>query len=206
MARLRQEHSVVTRISFVAHSLGGLIVRSALTQPILEPIIPKLHTFLTFSSPHLGFLFNPNITTRAGLGVLRHVIKEKTCLRQLVLRDQPNLSECFLYKLSQEKGFSYFKHVVLVSSREDGFVPFHSARVENLLHPSNSKVGKAFEEMVQNLHNEMCNTHIVRLDAHYNSRIGGLSGLLGRVAHILALDSAHFCNLFCSLYWDFFLV
>lgn len=47
-----------TRISFVAHSLGTIIVRSALSRPALRPILPRLHTFLSLSGPHLGTLFN----------------------------------------------------------------------------------------------------------------------------------------------------
>lgn len=47
-----------TRISFVAHSLGTIIVRSALSRPQLRPILPRLHTFLSLSGPHLGTLFN----------------------------------------------------------------------------------------------------------------------------------------------------
>lgn len=47
-----------TRISFVAHSLGTIIVRSALARPQMRPLLPKLHTFLSLSGPHLGTLYN----------------------------------------------------------------------------------------------------------------------------------------------------
>lgn len=47
-----------TRISFVAHSLGTIIVRSALSRPELRALLPRLHTFLSLSGPHLGTLFN----------------------------------------------------------------------------------------------------------------------------------------------------
>lgn len=46
------------RISFVAHSLGTIIVRSALARPQLRPLLPRLHTFLSLSGPHLGTLYN----------------------------------------------------------------------------------------------------------------------------------------------------
>lgn len=46
------------RISFVGHSLGTIIIRSALTRPQMRPLLPKLHTFLSLSGPHLGTLYN----------------------------------------------------------------------------------------------------------------------------------------------------
>lgn len=46
------------RISFVAHSLGTIIVRSALARPQMRPLLPRLHTFLSLSGPHLGTLYN----------------------------------------------------------------------------------------------------------------------------------------------------
>ncbi|XP_061401054.1 uncharacterized protein LOC133336792 [Musca vetustissima] len=47
-----------TRISFVAHSLGTIIVRSALARPQMRSLLPRLHTFLSLSGPHLGTLYN----------------------------------------------------------------------------------------------------------------------------------------------------
>uniref|UniRef100_A0A1B0DIR2 DUF676 domain-containing protein n=1 Tax=Phlebotomus papatasi TaxID=29031 RepID=A0A1B0DIR2_PHLPP len=46
------------RISFVAHSLGTIIVRSALARPQMRPLLSRLHTFLSLSGPHLGTLYN----------------------------------------------------------------------------------------------------------------------------------------------------
>ena len=44
------------KISFIAHSLGGIIVRTAL--PLLEDYKDKFHNFITLSSPHLGYMYN----------------------------------------------------------------------------------------------------------------------------------------------------
>jgi pimeloyl-ACP methyl ester carboxylesterase len=46
------------KISFVAHSLGTIIVRSALARPQMRPLLSRLHTFLSLSGPHLGTLYN----------------------------------------------------------------------------------------------------------------------------------------------------
>jgi hypothetical protein len=42
------------RLSFVGHSIGNLIIRSALTHPAMAPFLDRLHTFLSISGPHLG--------------------------------------------------------------------------------------------------------------------------------------------------------
>lgn len=47
-----------TRISFVGHSLGNIIVRSALSRPQMRALLSRLHTFLSLSGPHLGTLYN----------------------------------------------------------------------------------------------------------------------------------------------------
>lgn len=56
-----------TRISFVGHSLGNIIIRSALTRPQLKFILPRLHTFLSLSGPHLGTLYNSSGLVNMGL-------------------------------------------------------------------------------------------------------------------------------------------
>jgi hypothetical protein len=42
------------RISFIGHSLGNLIIRSAVAHDNFKPYLPKLHTYLSLSGPHLG--------------------------------------------------------------------------------------------------------------------------------------------------------
>lgn len=54
------------RISFVGHSLGAILVRSALSRPALRALLPRLHTFLSLSGPHLGTLYNSSGLVNAG--------------------------------------------------------------------------------------------------------------------------------------------
>ena len=42
------------RISFIGHSLGNLIIRSAVAHANFKPYVSKLHTYLSLSGPHLG--------------------------------------------------------------------------------------------------------------------------------------------------------
>lgn len=55
-----------TKVSFIGHSLGTIIIRSALTRPQLRPLLPRLHTFLSLSGPHLGTLYNTSGLVNAG--------------------------------------------------------------------------------------------------------------------------------------------
>lgn len=56
--------------------------------------------------------------------------KKSGSLLQLCLRDDANLRECFLYRLSQRSTLHHFKNVLLCGSSQDRYVPAHSARLE----------------------------------------------------------------------------
>lgn len=49
----------------MGHSLGGVIIRAAL--PYLTEFSTKMHSFITFSSPHLGYMYNNSKIIDAGL-------------------------------------------------------------------------------------------------------------------------------------------
>lgn len=44
-----------TRISFVGHSMGGIIIRSALSY--IKNLDSYLYSYMSFSSPHIGYLY-----------------------------------------------------------------------------------------------------------------------------------------------------
>ncbi|ETN86111.1 putative serine esterase DUF676 [Necator americanus] len=54
------------RVSFVAHSLGGVIVRAAVCRDEAEWLRPRLHCLMTINSPHLGLAY---------VGKGRHALK-----------------------------------------------------------------------------------------------------------------------------------
>ena len=57
------------KISFIGHSLGGLIIRAGLIH--LEDYSEKFNTFFTFSTPHLGFMYHSSKVVDAGLWVMK---------------------------------------------------------------------------------------------------------------------------------------
>jgi hypothetical protein len=118
------------KISFIAHSLGGLISRAAL--PYLKEHRLKMCNFITLSSPHLGYMYNTSTIIDAGMWFLK-TWKKSLCLKQLSMtdNDQPgNLQSSFLHRLSKEEGLEWFKNIILVGSYQDMYAPFDSARIQ----------------------------------------------------------------------------
>ena len=58
MRLLARDVTLCVCCSFIGHSLGNLIIRSALPRTGMATLINKLHTFLSLSGPHLGTLYN----------------------------------------------------------------------------------------------------------------------------------------------------
>ena len=63
---------IFIRISFLGHSLGGLIIRAAL--PHLEEYENKMYTFMTLSSPHLGYVYTKSKIIEAGIVLFNYCI------------------------------------------------------------------------------------------------------------------------------------
>lgn len=146
------------KVSFIGHSLGTIIIRSALTRPKLRPLLPRLHTFLSLSGPHLGTLYNTSGLVNAGkpntfdalfdvgrasvsnvIFVLSSICigmwfmqkwKKSGSLLQLAMKDSPDVRRSFMFRLSQKSNLQKFKHVLLCGSAQDRYVPLHSARIE----------------------------------------------------------------------------
>nr|XP_036868451.1 protein FAM135A isoform X12 [Manis javanica] len=91
----------VSKISFIGHSLGNLIIRSVLTRPRFRCYLHKLHTFLSLSGPHLGTLYNSSTLVNTGLWFMQKW-KKSGSLLQLTCRDHSDPRQTFLYKLSNK--------------------------------------------------------------------------------------------------------
>ncbi|EGR31299.1 serine esterase, putative [Ichthyophthirius multifiliis] len=173
------------KISFVAHSLGGLIVRAALPY-LKENYKSKMYTFLSFGVPHLGYLNHQHVLINFGMWFLK-IWKGSLCLKQLNLGDDKDIRNCFLYKLSKFEGLEWFRNVVLCSSTQDYYVPLESARIEKIQN-DNDKNKNIHNEMVDNLLKNIQNYIIQRLDINFEITERGIDYLIGRKAHILFLE------------------
>lgn len=57
------------RLTFVGHSLGGIIIRQAVSH--LSEYQQFFHGYVSLGTPHLGFLFNSSTLIDAGMWVLK---------------------------------------------------------------------------------------------------------------------------------------
>ena len=80
--------SCLARISFIGHSLGGVIIRAAL--PHLEEYKEKFYTYISLSSPHLGYLYNTNQLFNAGMWLLKKW-RGSVSLTQLSMSDEADV-------------------------------------------------------------------------------------------------------------------
>lgn len=86
-----------------------------------------MNLFITYASPHLGISKSDNYLVGTGIWYLANVEKIKN-MRQLncqPLDEDDNLMK----KLSSCDCLNWFNKIVLVSSKEDNFVPYYSSRL-----------------------------------------------------------------------------
>mmetsp|Transcript_25478 Transcript_25478/g.82436 ORF Transcript_25478/g.82436 Transcript_25478/m.82436 type:complete len:537 (-) Transcript_25478:667-2277(-) len=117
------------RISFIGHSIGSVIIRAAIASPSFAPFKAKLHTFITISSSHCGNKYMTSTLVSGGMWAIMQ-LQKSTLLEELQLTDAAQNSDAFIYRLSQEEGLEHFQFVVLVASRQDTYVPLHSAHIQ----------------------------------------------------------------------------
>ena len=83
-------------LSFVGHSLGNIIIRSALTHPLMMPYVELFHTFLSLSGPHLGMIYHTSSLVSTGK-CWNHMLSTWS---YLLMEDflEERLKLCFLYR------------------------------------------------------------------------------------------------------------
>jgi len=85
------------KISFIGHSLGGIITREALKH--LGKYADVMHGFVSLGSPHLGYMYNSSGLVDAGMWMLQKWKNSKS-LQQLSMTDSKDYRDSFLYRLS----------------------------------------------------------------------------------------------------------
>lgn len=106
--------------------MGGVIAREAIKH--LEEFKDKMNLLATFASPHLGVSINDNKLVGTGIWYLINFEKVKN-LKQLNCEKTGEEGIITLDTLSDSECLSWFKKLIVVSSEEDNFVPYHSSRI-----------------------------------------------------------------------------
>jgi len=182
---------IIGKLSFIAHSLGGLIVRSAL--PLLSRYKGSFNFFVTLSSPHVGIT---NRLIEGGVMFLS-LFKKSKVLEQLTLRDAVNLEDCELYQLASMDELGWFRRVILVGSNQDRYAPTSTS----ILSDSSDEVPQRRLQMKfrESLSRTACQTMDVSFDIQESPT---LDTVLGRAAHIKFLESPVLIELILLLIVD----
>jgi len=116
---------------------------SVFADKVMQPYLRHLHTYVSVSGPHLGYLYSSNSLFNSGMWFLKK-LKNTQCIHQLSCTDDPDLQNTFLYKLCkvwkcptkfgikyheeflmelfilhsffQKKTLEHFRNVILISS------------------------------------------------------------------------------------------
>jgi hypothetical protein len=133
--------------------------------------------------------------------------RKSQCLSQLRITDKGtnDLESCVLYKLSEMKGLSWFKHVVLVSSYQDTYAPFDSARIQICERAnSNTPHGNLYIKMAKNLLHNLPQDVLYRIDVDFSISEINLDAFIGRTAHIQFLECQNLMKMLIYRFKEFF--
>ena len=181
------------RISFIGHSLGGLIVRAAL--PYLHAYSGCFQTYVSLASPHLGAV-GDKFWVNTGMKLLSRV-KNNQSLREMALEDE----EGYLLRLSACEGMGWFKNVVLIANYDDGYTPYESAKI---LYNSRNKSKPITTTLAKNIYERLNARNIVKICVHIPNLAKGFDVLVGRQAHIEILENNFLKHLIFSQIKEYF--
>mmetsp|Transcript_22503 Transcript_22503/g.70425 ORF Transcript_22503/g.70425 Transcript_22503/m.70425 type:complete len:202 (+) Transcript_22503:2470-3075(+) len=173
----------------------------------------KLHTFITLSSSHCGNKYMTSALVSGGMWAIMQ-LQKSTLLEELQLTDKPSRPDAFIYKLSAEKGLEHFRFVILVASRQDSYVPVHSAHIQ-IPRPAeidNPADGGIYIDMARNMLSPIMKnqydhlskgTTVIRLtlDQKFSSR--NVDAWIGRAAHVAMLETPSLVMLLLFSLYDF---
>lgn len=102
----------------------------------------------------------------------------------------------------------WFKNIILVSSYQDSYVSFESARIQfrkeaNSGKPSSAK-NETYEKMAKNILGNIPLNCIYRLDVNFKIQEKNLDSFIGRSAHIRFLENQPLMRMIVSRYAEFF--
>ncbi|GIQ81409.1 hypothetical protein KIPB_002362, partial [Kipferlia bialata] len=183
--------TAVERVDFVGHSLGGVIIRSALETELLAPLLPRLGHLLTFNAPHAGTVSGPNAIVSSALSVMRAAsMAKETSLRDLNLMVSKQQEEPYLLTLAGARSLRMFRRIILVTAVGDGFVSPLTALARPIDPGSPAKKVAVQHTVSETMRHNMPNVTEVVLSYGLKMTADAsiLDEKLGRTAHIRALN------------------
>lgn len=183
----------IWRLSFIGHSAGGLVIRRALEDEVLAPVLSRLYAYVSLGTPHLGTMYAESQLVCTGMWVLQR-LKNCHMLNELSLDDKfmKGIRESVVYKLSGSDKLGKFKHVIFCSSPQDSYVPTYSARVQisRFIDSDNSQYGVVIKEMVDRIHKQLKSGRFYRITIDNNvEEYITMDNFIGRAGHICYLEN-----------------
>jgi len=193
------------RLSFVAFSIGGCVLNAALTLPPLQKYSPLLYTMAAISCPLLGLLVpGTSFAVSSGLWFMAKVAGDKA-LKQLCFADTHDDGP-IVWRLNGKGAFPAFRHVILVGSQQDKFIPLYSSHMQppaNL--PETDPRARAVKQMVTNAMHSLSRSTLIRVTVHFHGMtVLSMDEAFGRAAHVAFLEHVPFMRLFAARYSRFF--
>ena len=192
--------NILGKITFIGHSLGGIIIRAALQN--LEEYKEKMFTFMTLSSPHMGYLYNSSKIIDAGMWLLKKW-KKGQALQQLTMEDSKSIENSLLYKLSESASLGWFKNIILIGSSQDSYVPIDSALIEISPKALGDKAkGQLYSDISKNIDTNVKAEKIYKLDVIFNICDKNLDSFIGRTAHIQFLENDYLMKILLYRFYE----
>jgi hypothetical protein len=188
----------IGKISFICHSLGGIIAREAISH--LLDYRHLFHAYVSLASPHLG-ITGASKHIKFGLWV-SEIFVTYECVTQLKLQDETDFEDSFLFKLSKKQGLEYFEHVYFFASHQDTLVPYSSARMqvfkEDIDRKQSSKIFVLAQNTLENMYKG-----VIRVDVDFNLN-NSLDSFIGRTAHLAFISDKKFLRALVVRYQNIF--
>lgn len=162
-----------------------------------------MHLYMSLSTPHLGYVYKQSRIVDAGMWLLKKW-KQSCSIKELSLAESSPITSTYLYKMSKMEGMAWFKHVALVSSYQDQYVSFDSARIEVSTRVHKSAKANLYLEMARNIVGQLTTPALYRININFNVKEKSLDTFIGRAAHIQFLDNPAYIQMLVSRYPEFF--
>lgn len=76
-------------ISFLGHSMGGIIIRACL--PYLQLYKHNFHCYISLCTPHMGYLYHTSKIVTTSIWLMNQLKKDQSMI-ELTLSDDPELN------------------------------------------------------------------------------------------------------------------
>lgn len=189
----------IKKISFVGHSMGGLVLRAAFEH--LEEFRTHFYMFMTLATPHLGYMHSQSKLVSIGMWAISRV-SSNPALSELRLSDGKNIKSWYLYDLSKKHGLDWFKSVYFIGSKQDNYAPIESSLLKLSERLETNYNFEDYKEMCANTYKLLKKVKVYRVNFNFEFTESSLDTYIGRMAHIQFLDNADVIRLLVYRYFE----